>query len=127
MKTLLKAVCDNAFVASDGKLNIIGIFNVIRTEGFPVTHPAMTFVFTFDRGSTGSFEYDYHIDIADSSGKKIFDSASKSGKLRIGENGRGNLIVNVQLLSFPKEDTYTANLYIGEFKDSIDFDVAQLS
>lgn len=126
MKALLKAVCDSAFVAADGKVNIIGIFDVIRTEEFPTTHPVMTFVFTFDRGSKGSFEYDYHIDIEDSSGKKIFDSSSKPGKLRIGENGKGNLIVNVRLLSFPKEDTYTANLYIGEFKDSVVFDVALL-
>lgn len=126
MKTILKAVCDKAFYSDNRQLNLIGIFDRITAGKFPAVHPFMSAAFTLVReeGKSGDkMEYNYYVDVTDSSGNRIFDNSREQNKLAIGENGKGNLIVNIIGLNFPKDDTYSVNLHIGEFVDSVTFQV----
>src|SRR3989344_5711165 len=120
MRATLKAICYKAFYSQQGHLNIIGIFDVIHASGFPATHPVMCLAFTLDNNSGRGYEYDYYIDITDSSGSKILETPLT--KMKMGENGRGNLIHELRNVTFGKDGIYSANLHIGDFKESIEFE-----
>src|SRR3972149_10995469 len=44
MKLLYGLLCDYAFVSIDRKVNIIGVFETINAQKFPVTHPKFVIV-----------------------------------------------------------------------------------
>jgi hypothetical protein len=46
MDVPLAVIADSANASSQGHLNLLGIFDVIIAESFPVLHPAATLVFT---------------------------------------------------------------------------------
>ena len=122
MKTILKAVCDKAFITRDtNNLNLIGIFEDIYANKFPATHPEFyaTFVIEGDLKEANKAN-SYHFDITSSSGEKILDTKSQPHDFKLGMNGRGNVIISIRNTTFPKEGLYDFNLYIGdEFKETI--------
>ena len=44
MKLLYTLLCDSAFLSIDRKVNIIGVFETINAQKFPVTHPKFVIV-----------------------------------------------------------------------------------
>jgi hypothetical protein len=48
MKITLAVLADYANITREGKLNILGIFDAINTQDFPVTHPQMQLVMRFE-------------------------------------------------------------------------------
>jgi len=44
MKLLYALLCDSAFLSIDKKVNIIGVFETINAQKFPVTHPKFVIV-----------------------------------------------------------------------------------
>lgn len=44
MKLLYGILCDHAFLSIDRKVNIIGVFETINAQKFPVTHPKFVIV-----------------------------------------------------------------------------------
>ena len=44
MKLLYALLCDNAFLSIDRKVNIIGVFETINAQKFPVVHPKFVIV-----------------------------------------------------------------------------------
>lgn len=120
IKTILKAICDNAFsTEGSGKLNIIGIFENINSVGFPATHPTMSFVLVLS--GEPNKEFSYYFNIQDPSGEVIVDKKDEAAKARFGINGRVQLIYNVLNVKIPKEGKYTVNLFIDDFRESLEF------
>jgi len=124
MKVVLKAICDDAFVSENGKLNIIGIFDHIRAERFPTIHPKMAFVFVLEgeEGEEGK-RFSYYIDVAGSSGAKVFEGSNQKREVALGLNGRINLVMGFQLLNFPGEGIYTATAHFGDLTETLVFSV----
>jgi hypothetical protein len=55
MKIIFSVLADSANITREGKLNILGIFDSIQVQQFPVTHPQMQLVMRFeaDRAEAG--------------------------------------------------------------------------
>ncbi len=55
MKIIFSVLADSANITREGKLNILGIFDSIQVQQFPVTCPQMQFVMRFeaDRAEAG--------------------------------------------------------------------------
>ena len=73
MEVTLALLADCANVSQDGKLNIMGVFNVLGAANYPVAHPQMYLVLCFEatraeEGKTKQVE----IQLADSDGNRIF-------------------------------------------------------
>ena len=122
MKTILKAVCDKAFITKDtNNLNLIGIFEDIRANKFPATHSEFYAVFIIEGDFKKANKADnYYFDISNSSGEKILDTKTQPQTFNLGINGKGNIIISIRNATFPKEGLYDFNLYIGdEFKETI--------
>ena len=126
MRTTLKAVCDKAFYSENKKLNLIGIFHKLSAKNFPAIHPTMSLVFSLDKEEEKKGEYNYYIDIESPSGNKIFDTSNTNQKLQINSNGKGSIIANIIAMKLTEEGKYTATLHIGEFSDSVEFEVAKI-
>jgi hypothetical protein len=45
LEVAIAALANDANVASDGNLNLLGIFDTIAAPGFPVRHASMVFAF----------------------------------------------------------------------------------
>src|SRR3989344_9098670 len=120
MKVVLKTIADKAFYDEGKKLNIIVIFENVLASNFPAMHPTMSIIFGIeaDPGNYNGF-----IDITDKDGKKILDTSSKPQILNVPISGRSNLIVNAVAVTFTHKGVYSANLHIGDFVESITFNV----
>ncbi len=124
MKILLKTICNDAFHTKEsGTLNIIGVFENINVTKFPAVHHKVSFVFIIEGDPSKELTYNYHMDITDSSDKKVFDGSNLPKQARLGVNGRGHLILNIFGIKFLHEGVYSANFFIGDIKDSIEFNV----
>lgn len=124
MKTLLKTICDYAFLAQGGKLSIIGIFEDVNVQGFPYKHPSMSFILSL-MGEPKK-QVDYYFSIKDPSGDVVVDKSNQKARAEIGANGKLNLIYNVMGVPIVKEGVYTVNLFAGDLSDSLEFNVKLL-
>lgn len=73
MKVTLAVLADYANITREGKLNILGMFDVIHAQNFPMTHPQMQLVMRFEAdiaeaGKTKKLE----IKLMDADGKTLF-------------------------------------------------------
>lgn len=124
MNTLLKAICDYAFLAQGGKLCIIGIFESMNVQSLPYKHPTMTFVLALE-GEANKL-IDYYFTIEDPSGKIVVDKMAQKIQTKISPNGKLNLIINVIGVSVEKEGVHKVHLFAGDLKDTLEFDVKSL-
>ncbi len=84
MQVTLAVLADAANVTAEGKLNVLGIFDRIRAEGYPWVHPQMFLVIRFrgdpaDQGQTKTLQ----VQMRDEDGALMFGIQSE---LTIPEN-----------------------------------------
>ena len=48
MEITYAVLCDAANLSDDGRLNVLGAFNVLYAEDFPHVHPAMSLALQFE-------------------------------------------------------------------------------
>ena len=125
MKTLIKALCDSAFLDDGKKLNIIGVFDNINAPQFPVRHPKMSCVLSLEDGKPNE-KVDYYFSVENSRGETLVNMNEKKAQAQIGNNGRLNLIFNIIDMAFKEEGTYKITLYVGDYKDYLSFEVKPL-
>lgn len=102
-------VCENAFTSSDGKLNVIGIFNQINTLSFPALHPRLMIVTSV----TGEVKkYTESIEIVSSKGDVIARAGNPIEIFKGG--GAANFIADFVGIIFPEEGTYRIRIKIDE-------------
>ena len=123
MEVTLALLADSANVSREGKLNLLGIFNVIHAQAFPAIHPKMQLVLSFEAthaevGRQKSVE----IVLFDADNNKL---GSITGQLVIpkGESGypiQLNHIIDIPPLKLEKPGDYAFRILIGgEDKKSI--------
>ena len=127
MKVPLFAVlADYANITSDGKLNIMGIFDLIRASSFPTIHPQMRLVLRLqgspaERGTIKSIE----IKMLDADGKHLLEFATT---LSIPETAPLNpefpQIIELNGIPFMHPGTYEFSILVnGEEKATVPFSV----
>jgi len=124
MKTLMKTVCDHAFLSLGNKLNIIGIFDNITANKFPTHHLQMFLVFKIEDAPRDE-EVEYYFTIEDSKGNIVMDRSDKKGRVNTGSEGKINAIFNIVGTKFEKPDKYKIIAYFNDYKDYLYIDVKE--
>ena len=117
MEVTLALLADAANVSSDGKLNILGVFNALGANTFPVVHPQMALVLRFEatraeEGKTRQIE----LQLADGDGQKLFKIEAQLVR-PAGAPGtpiRLNHILMLNGIQFPKAGDYVFNVLVGD-------------
>ena len=95
-------ISEDGFFADDKKLNIIGIFDQLWTEGFPAVHPRFA-VITGMTGDIGTYEQ--WIEIFKPTGELLIKSTVS--KISLTFNGQvGHCISKFLNIAFPDEGVY---------------------
>ncbi len=117
MDVTLALLADAANVSSDGKLNILGIFNALGASAFPVVHPQMALVLRFEATrAEGGKARQVELQLADSDGQKLFQI---SAQLMIPTGAPGapirlNHILMLNNIQFPRAGDYVFNILVGD-------------
>jgi len=128
----LALLADYANVTAEGKLNIMGVFDVIYAHRFPTVHGQMQLVFSLEAnpaeaGSTKQLE----IKLMGEDGLTLFSLAgelSLQGKrpVPIGELLKMNQIVGLQNVRFEKPGAYQIAILInGDVKRAVSLRVQE--
>jgi hypothetical protein len=124
-------VADYANVEQSGKLNVLGIFSVIRSANFPFIHPQMQLIFMWEAGRVESgTAKQIEVHLTDADGKKL---VGISGQFKVpeGKSGKrisGNHIVILNNIKFEKAGEHVFNILInGELKAQAEFEVVQIN
>ncbi len=116
-------VCENAIIANDGKISVIGVFNKIRVEGLPAAHPRFSIV-TNISGPVGVHKET--IKILSPKGETIAQS-EKDVEIK-GEGYVANLITDLINVVFPIEGKYKIAIFVdGNLIDDQGFIVIRLN
>ena len=117
MDVTLALLADSANISREGKLNLLGIFNLIYTQSFPAVHPNMHLVVSFsttnvEAGRTKQVE----IVFSGPDGGKI---GSITGKFVVPKGEPGypiqiNHIVPIPPLKFEKSGDYAFNIFVNQ-------------
>lgn len=102
----LLVLCDLASVSREGKLSIIGIFDRIFANKIPSSFIRLFVVATIE--GEPSVDYQIKLNIQDPQGKEILPP--KFLKVRLGGNGRSNLITDIVNMPLPEFGEYTLSL-----------------
>ena len=98
MEVSLGVLADGANLSREGKLNIMGIFEVIHASSFPVIHPIMHLVIRFEASAAEARQTKkISIKFMDEDGKIVLEVG---GDLTLGEAQPGERIKVDHILSF---------------------------
>jgi len=115
MEANLLLFADAANRTGNGKLNVLGIFNIINSKTFPTFHPQMYIIagLNISPAEFGT-EREMHIKICDADANIIFDWKAPINVSRPQGGGYTNFqsILKVDGVIFPKPDTYQVSLLI---------------
>lgn len=114
METEIFTLCDFAQDAG-GKLTIVGTFDQIGSQTFPLTHPSCCLACRLRFSEKESGPHDFKIRLVDGAGKETIPSIEGSINVGMPANGKYaaiNLVGNLNQLKFDKEGRYSFELYI---------------
>ncbi len=113
----MAVLADYANITREGKLNILGIFDVIHVQNFPVTHPQMQLVMRFEAdlseaGKTKRLE----IQLMDEDGKRLFVLGGEftPGPGQPGEVIGTNQILTINMMKFEAPGNYEFKILIND-------------
>lgn len=101
IQTELIVVADYAMLSDDKKLSVMGIFDKILVRELPASHPRMSFV-TVLKGESFK-EVDLKIKVLSPSQTELF---AADAHIKFGENGKTNMVSNLEGFPFPEAGTY---------------------
>lgn len=117
MKVTFAVLADAANITREGKLNILGIFDSIQAQQFPVTHPQMQLVMRFEADiSEAGKKKKVEVQLMDEDGKKLFVLGGEFtfGPGRPGEVIGSNHILTINMLKFEKPGTHEFKILIND-------------
>ena len=129
MKITLAVLADYANITREGKLNILGIFDVIHAQNFPITHPQMQLVMRFEadiaeEGKSKKLE----IKLMDDDGKTLFvlNGGFTLGQGQAGETMISNQILTINMMKFENPGNHEFKILINdELKAEVPLKVVQ--
>ena len=117
MDVTLAVLADYSNISREGKLNIMGIFDVIYSKVFPVLHPSMQLVMTFEipRSELGIGKQ-IKVRLIDSDGGHVLElggeitfPGDKSSEMFV----KSHHIVTFNNLMFSKPGDYSFHVLVG--------------
>ena len=117
MDVSLAAICDAANTDSQGKLNLLGVFDQINVVNFPAKHPQCCVVFrvVFQKGQ--STEQNFVIKFLNKDGESFLPSikATSSSKcIKFQDKSVLNLIINVKNIKLTRADNFQVELHVND-------------
>lgn len=127
MKVSLFLLADYANLTEDGKLNIMGLFNIIYSSNFPTQHPQMAIVAKLkaELGEDGQTR-DIRVALFSPDGKKLLEvgGAMQFPQRASGQNPEINAIITLQNVVFPEPGPYSFVLFVDkDNKDNLSLSV----
>lgn len=111
MKLLYTLLCDHAFLSIDRKVNIIGVFETINAQKFPVTHPKFVIVGSVVP-SKKNFKMSLNIVEKEAGTSILGDIHERDVNLPAGHDQNFNFIVEVINTNFTKTGLYVVEIKI---------------
>jgi hypothetical protein len=111
MKLLYTLLCDYAFLSIDRKVNIIGVFETINAQKFPVTHPKFVIVGSV-APSKKNFKMSLNIVEKETGTSILGDIHERDVNLPAGHDQNFNFIVEVINTNFTKQGSYVVEIKI---------------
>ena len=131
MKVTFAVLADAANITREGKLNLLGIFDSIQVQQFPVTHPQMQLVMRFEADiSEAGKKKKVEVQLMDEDGKKLFVLGGEFafGPGRPGEMIGSNHILTINMMKFEHPGDYEFKILINdELKAEVPLKVLQLT
>jgi len=125
----LAVLADCANVSQDGKINIMGVFEFIRTNKLPVVHPQLQLVVVLKGDSAdANREHQLALELIDEDGRKIF---GMEGKMKFGTPppGQGvhlNQIIQMNNIRFERAGKYDFKIIVNnEVRGSVPLSVIE--
>jgi hypothetical protein len=124
MDVKLAALADFASMTREGKLNILGVFDVVRAPGFPVVHPMMSLVVVFE-ASVAEADSDKAVNIIlmGADGQRLFaaENTLRFGKVKYpGTRPSTNLVIALAGVQFATAGDYQFSILVnGEEKKAL--------
>lgn len=123
MDVTLALLADAANITDNGKLNILGTFDLITANAFPASHPMMQLVLRFQAGAAEfGLEKDIVIRLIDADGRLHGDI---KGKMKVGSAPAGRpailqMILSMANVAFPAAGAYAFHVLVnGEEKVTV--------
>lgn len=118
MDVTLAVLADYSNVSREGKLNILGIFNVINARRFPAVHHSMQLVMNFDapRSEAGTTK-NVRVRLIDGDGNQIFEISGQFTLPRGPQSEtiiKSNHILNLNNLVFQRPGDYAFHVLVNE-------------
>jgi hypothetical protein len=117
MKIPMAFVADEANVSQEGKLNVLGIFDRIGANEFPVVHPRLVFCFRVvaEAGDAGR-SLPVQVRLVDEAGDPLFEAAGEMmiPHLPPAEVFSANQVFSLVGIQFPRPGTYRFVIAIGD-------------
>jgi hypothetical protein len=130
MEVTLALLADAANISTDGKLNILGVFNALGGHTFPVVHPQMALVLRFEASHAEAGKARrLELQLSDGDGGKLFriDAQLVVPKGAPGMPIRLDHILMLHGIQFPKPGDYVFNVLVGDDqKAAIDLRLIQV-
>ena len=116
MQLILAAACDEARERTDGKLDLVGVFNELNAPGFPAVQERMTVVFVieWDRHESGDIEI--RADLEHENGQKVLSIQGHTEvETRPAERAAAQtrLVLPLENVVFPTAGSYAFMLHAG--------------
>lgn len=132
MDVTLALLCDSANVSTDGKLNVLGQFDTISAQAFPIVHPMMHLVLRFSATpAEAGQDRTLSIRLVNADGNVLGEI---SGPLSVPESlvpGRSpvlQMIVPFQAVTFPEAGSYALHIIVDQDdKRSVALSLAHVS
>ncbi len=130
MEVALALLADYANVSREGKLNILGIFDLINAESVPAEHPQMQIIMTLEADTAeADKEHKMGVELIDADGNKLFSIGGqlKFGKTPSGEKVRINHIIQLNRLRFEQFGSYDFKILINnEVRKSVPINIVEI-
>lgn len=109
MKISMAVLADEANVSTEGKLNVMGVFDRIAASDFPVIHPRMVFAFRVEADSADSGRViPMRVTMEDEDGTVHFEAVGEMGSPPVppGEFSTANQVFGLVRVMFPRPGLY---------------------
>jgi len=116
MNISLAFLADEANVSQEGKLNVLGIFDRITAEDFPVVHPRLVFAFRVQMEfADAGRSFPVHVRLMAQDGEVMFEAVGEitAPGIPIGEFATANQVFAMVGVQFPREGMYRFTVSIG--------------
>ncbi len=123
MEVKLAVLADYSNISKEGKLNLLGIFDIVRARSFPVVHRNMQLIMRLEASSSeADTDRNVQVRLMDADGKRIFEIGTelKLTQPAPGEMIKSNHILNLNNIRFERSGDYAFCILIdGDEKERV--------